>query len=149
MQPSTCVAVFKNMLRAYITKNRPELLAMIKHVDKAGWARISALPAHEQIDLISIHPEVRAGVAHHLLSQAGFDSGSIIQHRITRGLFHLNYPIISLDSDGVPVHAVLYGRPVSNNTASPGYLGRLEEFVSTSSGVHLVPAQIFHLIPKI
>lgn len=137
------------MLRSYVAKCRSELLALIKHVDEAGWTRISSCPVDEQIVLISNHPEVRAGIAHHLLSQAGFDPGSIIQHRSTREMFHLSYPIISLDSEGIPVHVVMYGRTVGKETMSPGYLGRLEEFVSTSSGIHIVPAQLFKLIPNL
>lgn len=137
------------MLRSYISRCRPELLALIKNLDEPAWQQIIALPVDEQIERIAAHREVKAGIAHHVLSQAGFEPGSVIQHRMTRNLYHLSYPIISMDSEGVPVHVVMYGREVDKESMSPRYLGRLEDFVSTSTGKHVVPTILLDLIPKI
>ena len=137
------------MLSVYVKKVRRELLAVLKHFDAMAWEAICKLDESEQVAAISKHPAIRECISYHLLSQAGFGPESYVEHRRTRSVYIVSYAIISTDPEGNPFHVVLYGKPESAPvTSSPGVIGRLEEFVSMTTGLNVLPGDLFNQMPR-
>lgn len=137
------------MLTVYVKKIRTELLAMLRYVDPDSWAAIASKNKNEQLKAIVEHPRIRECISYHLLSQAGFGMGAHVQHRLTRDVYLVAYAIVSPDPDGNPFHVVLYGsRQHAPESTSPGLIGRLEEFVAMSTGLNVLPGDLFRQIPR-
>ncbi len=103
-----------------------------------------------QLDALFAHPEVSTGIAYHLLSQAGFGSDAMVQHRITRKIFCVAHSMLSLGPDHRPVQVLLYGSEQGlPQEESPVLLGRLEDFVSMQTGLNILPRDLFDLVPKL
>lgn len=123
---------------------------MVKHKDPESWSRISKLKLGEQVTALFELPIVSSGIAYHLLSQAGFGAGAMVQHRLTKHIYTLEHTMITLDENRYPVHVTLYGNDESlNGMREPLNIGRLEDFVSMQTGLNILPGDLFELIPNL
>jgi len=127
----------------YVRKNRSEMLALIRAVDHDSWEAISVIRRVDQIEMIASHPKVRETAVNHALSQMGFGPMDTVQHRVTRKMFVIDYPLVGYSEDGVPLRVILYGHEftATHEVTSPGFIGHIGDFSSMSTGASITSAE--------
>lgn len=126
------------------------MLAILKIKDEAFAASVRLLDREEQIKAIAAHPTIRLSVCYQMLGEMGFSSESIIQSRITRQMFVLDFINISADSAGNPTHVAMFGHPHDqyNGDSTPVHIGRLEDFFSTETGTTAMAEDLAEMLDK-
>jgi hypothetical protein len=124
------------MLLSYVTHNRNELLAILKIKDPEFAAMAKAQPRAIQIEMVKGHPTIKICLYYHLLGELGFSVGSILESRITRALYVVEFANITSDTGGDPACISIFGREKDsrNNDFTPTLIGRIEDFVSADTG---------------
>lgn len=136
------------MLTAYVTRNRRDLLSILKIRDAEFAEAVLDLPAPDQIKLIESHPTIKVCMYYHLLGELGFGSSAVLQNRLTRDMFVLDFANISIDGDGDPIHIAVFGKQQHQASAdlTPQLIGRIEDFVSTETGQAIMADDLKHLL---
>lgn len=139
------------MLTTYVTRNRTELLAILKVRDPDFAAQVQLLDRPEQIQALAGHPTIKISIYYHLLGDLGFSASSIVQSRVTRKMFVLDFATISTDSDGDPTHVAIFGQPCDSkcDDFAPIHIGRVEDFVSTETGASIMVDDLKEMMAKI
>ncbi|MDT3722434.1 hypothetical protein [Pseudomonas oryzihabitans] len=122
-------------LKRYLSKLRPELLAMVRAVEPALWERIRDATEEEQVNALANSYAVMQGISHQALGQAGFEQGSLIQRRGEQRIYCLQIIKIDWDARGRPERIFFYGHDSSKGNAQMDLLGKSSEFTSMRTGL--------------
>lgn len=139
----------------YIERCRAELMAMLRHTNAELWSELSCQSKKKQCLALSRQPEVCSGITHQLLDVAGFGPGSLVQRKSDLQVCAVSFVQVMLDGDCLPMNVWLYGtldlarREPSAKAPAAEYLGRMEDFVSMSTGINIIPAELFDLLSSI
>lgn len=128
----------------YVEKNQREMLALIRAVDRPAWEVFSTLSRTSQVAAISTHPKVRESAVNHVLREMGFGPMDSVQHRFTRKMYVVDYPLVGFSDDGVPLKVVLFGHEftATHEAPSTSFIGHIGDFSSLSTGASITAEEL-------
>jgi hypothetical protein len=133
-------------MKRYLARLRPELLAMVSAVDPQLWEKIRHASAEQQILALATSFEVMQGVSHHVLGQAGFEQGSLIQRRGEGSIYVLDGITVDWNHQGTPERIFFYGSTPKESDEQVRLLGESGEFSSLHTGLTIDGPELFELL---
>lgn len=133
-------------LKRFLSKLRPELLAMVRAVEPALWETIRDATEEEQLNALANSYAVMQGISHQALGQAGFEQGSLVQRRGEQRIYRLQIIKIDWDARGRRERIFFYGHASSQGSVQTDLLGRSSEFTSMRTGLCIDGPELLRLI---